>query len=49
MPLRDFYINTYNNIPQQGAAPCDRQQPYTTTPQQQPLSIVTSISQPQRG
>ena|GEM_PF-4791812 len=20
MPLRDFFINTYNNIPQQGAA-----------------------------
>ena len=26
MPLRDFFINTCNNIPQQGAAPCGRQQ-----------------------
>ena len=49
MPLRDFFINTYNNIPQQGAAPCDCKQPYTTAPQQQPLSIVTPISQPPRG
>ncbi len=49
MPLRDFFINTSNNIHQQGAAPCDCKQPYTTAPQQQPLSIVTSISQPRRG